>query len=117
MKVKILEKELKGYRVVLIDTNKLRNLFNYISPDYYSEGIYGYNGDYWKADNGIIFADGDRPYYNDVLSKEDTLFKKYFKTAKELKEKYGHLFEKREKESRKIFNRLAVEYAKIKEGK
>ena len=117
MKVRILEKELKGYRVVLVDTNKLRNLFNYIAPNYYSKGVYGHNGDYWQADNGIIFADGDRPYYNDVLSKDDALFKKYFKKAKELEEKYGHFFVKREKEAYKIFNRLAVDYAKIKEGK
>lgn len=95
MKMRISEKELKKNfkNIYCVGYCELKML-EYLEPEYYTAGVYGWNADVYKIDNNTLIVTGYRTFGKQVSKEVVNIYNKLYQ---ELKEKYHYYKNYKEK--------------------
>ena len=95
MKMRISEKELKKNfkNIYCVGYCELKML-EYLEPEYYTAGVYGWNADVYKIGNNTLIVTGYRTFGKQVSKEVVNIYNKLYQELKEKYHYYGNYKEK-----------------------
>lgn len=108
MKIKVTKKQImKGYyNIICTGYCNLQALLNYVEPDYYTCGVYGWNSDVYKINNNTCIVTGYRPFGN---IRNYDLVKKYEQKAEKIIYNNDLDYEVKKKKLNKLLDKFVKE--------